>query len=452
MLRYIVITAVCCLLLLPATSFATVIHVPSQEPTIQAGINAAAVGDTVILASGLYYGPGNRDIDFLGKDITVRSHDNNPGTCTVFCQGTPADPHRGFIFQSGESSLARLEGITISEGYLSGYGDLEENGGGIICLSGSSPTIRNCRITQCETTGCGAGFFSRNSAPTLIDCKIDNNHSGQCGGGVAVDGPDPFVMIGCLITDNECGNGYDGLLINSPSSIIYECTFANHRNTAVYAELPTTLSNCTIVDNGIAVRSVYNVVIENTLIAFNETAVYDIGISRYNITCSNIFGNDDGDWVATVEHLAGINGNISADPLLCDPGNWDYSVAANSPCLSDLCGTIGAVGVGQCGTPSSVLATPELSFQLRGCYPNPFNPSTTISYVLGRDSAVQLQVFDVAGKLVRTLVDETSVAAGPHDVRWHGRDDDGQNVAAGVFLYVLTTPDGRDTGRMALIK
>lgn len=84
-------------------------------------------------------------------------------------------------------------------------------------------------------------------------------------------------------------------------------------------------------------------------------------------------------------------------------------------------------------------------------HPNPFNPSTTISFSLVRDGRVELKVYDARGALVRTLVDG-QVAAGEQRVAWDGRDDGGRQVAAGVYLYRLRA-DGQELQRkMTLVK
>ena len=83
--------------------------------------------------------------------------------------------------------------------------------------------------------------------------------------------------------------------------------------------------------------------------------------------------------------------------------------------------------------------------------PNPFNPSTTISYELQANSPVQLQVFDVAGRLVRTLVQEEQTA-GPHQMNWNGRSQEDQACAAGVYFYRLRTNAADETKRMLLVK
>ncbi len=83
--------------------------------------------------------------------------------------------------------------------------------------------------------------------------------------------------------------------------------------------------------------------------------------------------------------------------------------------------------------------------------PNPFNPSTTISYELKASGQVDLQVFDVAGRLVRTLF-RGSEEAGRHEKVWLGRDRAGRTVAAGVYFYRLNAGGDVETRRMLLAK
>jgi len=68
--------------------------------------------------------------------------------------------------------------------------------------------------------------------------------------------------------------------------------------------------------------------------------------------------------------------------------------------------------------------------------PNPFNPQTQISYRLANAGQVELQVFDIAGRLVRTLVTGRQ-PAGIHSLSWAGKDDQGQRLASGVYFYRL---------------
>ena len=86
------------------------------------------------------------------------------------------------------------------------------------------------------------------------------------------------------------------------------------------------------------------------------------------------------------------------------------------------------------------------------CHPNPFNPMTNIEFSLPRPGMVSLQVYDLTGRLMRTLVSGTSYDAGTHTVPWNGTDKDGRTVASGVYFYRFESGDHRQSGRMVLLK
>ena len=89
---------------------------------------------------------------------------------------------------------------------------------------------------------------------------------------------------------------------------------------------------------------------------------------------------------------------------------------------------------------------------LHPCYPNPFNPSTTISFELQSQVEVALDIFDIRGRVVKTLVAGESLGQGPHQVIWDGRDNSGRVAAAGVYFYRMKAGDHLETRRMALVK
>ena len=91
------------------------LEVPGEFSTIQGAIDAAVDGDTVIVADGTYTGEGNRDLDFSGKAITVRS-ENGAENCIINCEGTEAEYHRGFNFINGEDAVSVLDSFTIING------------------------------------------------------------------------------------------------------------------------------------------------------------------------------------------------------------------------------------------------------------------------------------------------------------------------------------------------
>ncbi|HPF70275.1 MAG TPA: FlgD immunoglobulin-like domain containing protein [Candidatus Krumholzibacteria bacterium] len=100
-----------------------------------------------------------------------------------------------------------------------------------------------------------------------------------------------------------------------------------------------------------------------------------------------------------------------------------------------------------------VAAAPDAlpAVRVLGNRPNPFNPSTAILLAVDEPTEVQVQVFDLRGRLVRTLVD-APLAAGPHAVRWDGRTADGQAAASGVYLYRVHAGTTALSGRMTLAK
>ena len=93
------------------------------------------------------------------------------------------------------------------------------------------------------------------------------------------------------------------------------------------------------------------------------------------------------------------------------------------------------------------------SNHLENAYPNPFNPTTTIKYSIASAGRVSLKIYNAAGQLVRTLVDEEQ-APQPEgfSAAWDGLSDHGQSVASGVYFYKLTTKEFSDTKKMVLLK
>ena len=90
--------------------------------------------------------------------------------------------------------------------------------------------------------------------------------------------------------------------------------------------------------------------------------------------------------------------------------------------------------------------------RLGPCRPNPFNPGTTISYELAAPGAVHLAVYDLRGRLVRTIVDGQPLPPGRHEAHWDGRDGHGASAAGGVYLYRIRTGDYVAARSMTLVK
>ena len=325
---------VCVLLAGISAASAAIREVPGGYATIQAAIDAAADGDTVVLAVGTYTGDGNRDIEFKGKAITVRS--TNPAdwdivaTTVIDCQGSVAEGHRGFDFQDWEDANSVIDGLTITGGHVTGTGGVY--GGGINCAYTQeiTPTVRNCIITG-NTAKRGGGLY--NCDGPIINCMITNNTTATWGGGGLRD-CDGLIQD-CIITGNY-GADNGGGLFNCHGTII-NCLVVDNDCTGhgggMY-ECHGTIMHCTVADNE------------------NE------GLYGCNGTVTNciVWGNADGDVVASVlptyscfgEGTTG-TGNIAGNPQFMDPNGGDYRLAVSSSCID--AGTDAGVDMDIAGLP-----------------------------------------------------------------------------------------------------
>jgi hypothetical protein len=108
-------------LLLTSTAYG-VIYVVNPEgtgdfPTIQAAVDASSNGDIVELTNGTFTGEGNRNIDYRGKAITVRSQSGDATSCILDLEGIPDTTRRGFYFQTGEGAESVVRDLTIMNGF-----------------------------------------------------------------------------------------------------------------------------------------------------------------------------------------------------------------------------------------------------------------------------------------------------------------------------------------------
>ena len=95
--------------------------------------------------------------------------------------------------------------------------------------------------------------------------------------------------------------------------------------------------------------------------------------------------------------------------------------------------------------------TPVQDFTLEQNYPNPFNPSTRIRYQIPKGALVNLTIYDLLGREVRTLVSEQQ-PAGVYEVQWDGNNNQGKRAASGVYLYTIQAGDLIQSKKMTLMK
>lgn len=280
---------------------------PADFNNIQAAIDDSNHGDIVIVRDGIYTGPGNRDIDFKGKAITVRS-ENGPETCIIDCSGTEAEPHRGFRFVSAEERDSTINGLTITNCFAPDEivgSSSRSRGGGIYC-NGSSPTITNCVIKANEAGRVGGGIYCYDSNCVLTDCLIAHNRSYDSGGGI-YHWLGHITIRNCIIARNSANHPTSsggGIVIGGGGYGMIE--------------------NCTIVENsavgrGCGVGCHDNATITNCIVWGNA--------------CSQISGNAIVSYSDVQDGYSG-TGNIDVDPVFVDPTIDDYHLSVNSPCIN----------------------------------------------------------------------------------------------------------------------
>jgi parallel beta-helix repeat protein len=328
-----------------------------QYETIQQAINNANDYDIIVVTIGTYTGAGNRDIDFGGKAVTVQSiNPNDPdivASTIINCQGSQTEPHRGFSFHSGEDANSILNGLTITnggslEGAIYCYGSsptiknciitnnsMHDHGGGIYCGYGSNATITNCTISFNTFTvvGYGGGIYCYKSSPIITNCIITNNSavgSGRHGGGICCwgdqDAGGDALVANCIISGNSAGHRGGGLYAYWSNPTFVNCTVIGNKaleggGVGSFRESNPQVINCIVRDN-IAPDG-------NQLALINTRRVWPVSIgTEMTVSFSDIEGGYEQACIDAGCTLHWGDGNINIDPNFVDPGYLDD---ANTP-------------------------------------------------------------------------------------------------------------------------
>lgn len=297
--------------------------------TIQAGIDSAAAGDTVLVACGTYYESGIY-VDF---SMTLLSESGEAQCVTIDAQ----ENNTVLILHDCDSTTV-VKGFTLAHG--SPTGSPPGDAGGMIVLF-SSPRVVNCAFRD-NDGGYGGGAYCGPSAPSFINCLFADNFAGY-GSAIHCSSADATIT-GCTFISNEAAEGTVYCVGCAP--VITGCTF--YGNSAEYG-------------GGVFCSANSALLMENTIVAYNTlggAVVCEDDTATPSLYCCDIYLNTGGDWVGCVAEQSTTSGNFFADPLFCDTASTDLSLEACSPCLPgnhpqgyDCGGVVGAYGQGcSCGT------------------------------------------------------------------------------------------------------
>jgi len=364
--------------------------------TILEGILCSDDGDTVLVGSGVYTGQLNRNISFDGREIVLLSEDG-PDSTVIDCGGEA----RGLLFSNGEGPSAVVDGFTIRNA-----SSPDNYGGGVACTGGSSPTLRNCVITDCA-----ASFF---------------------GGGIYCDGSSSPVLDGLVVSGNSSITGSGLYCRTGAAPVVTNCTFAANSSNQIAA-------------------SDASPQITNSIIS-GSTAGYAVvcqGSVELSITHSCVFGNAQGDSLCGSYH-----DNLFVDPLYCQPEAGVLSLHDDSPCLppgNEWGEMIGALGDGGCGTSTGIGDGPPSGFQLSLAGPNPSAGTASFSLTTEAAGHARIVVYNLRGQLVRTLLD-ANVPPGTTRVSWDGTDGSTRRVGAGVYFCTASQGGNGSSSKVVLVR
>jgi len=411
--------------------------------------------------------------ELYGRGGGIYCYSSSLSLENVTITGNSAEGYGGGIYCYWNSSPS-LENVTISNNSASDGGGIycywsnpglenvtitnnsvDYSGGGIYCHNNSSPSLENVTITNNSAVYGGGGIYcSSSSSPSLMNVTIAGNSVDYDGGGIHCASFSSPSLVNVTITNNSAvddGGGIYCYISSNPS--LENVTISN--NSAVYGggisctNSSPSLVNCILWSNspqGVEFSSLYD---PNTItIAYSDIDGGEEGIETNN--------NGTVNW---------LDGNIDADPLFVDAANGNYLLTEDSPCvdtgiayfeyegevLVDLSADeywgiapdMGAYEYGLVNTDEVIIQNSKLNIQN---YPNPFNPETNIVFDMSNDSNVLIEIYNIKGQKVTTLVNGT-FKAGSHKVTWNARDQ-----SSGIYLLRFNTAEKSEMKKLILLK
>ncbi len=430
------------------------------------------------------------EVNFQGHyKLTVNGNLQAIGAAGDSIHFTTDNPTTGWGgIRVDSSQMSNLSFCRIEYGKTAGdYPDI--HGGGLALLYADA-LVSNCTFADNDATGDdngmgGAVYAAGTGSPSgpltrFSDCTFVRNHAYGEGGAIKFTGDMNTEMVGCVFIANDCGYGGGAVSCYGVTGTkMINCLFADNYTMYSSGGAINTLGftntiyliNCTLSGNTAVTGDGGAVNLAYATGYFLNSIVYE----NHGMYSDDIFldwGGEAEIYYCDLTMPSGATGsnNIDENPRFADASNLDFELLEDSPCIDagtayfalggevliDLSpdqyhGSAPDMGAFEYNPVSAAPEGPLAACKLDGNYPNPFSQGTTIHYRLSRDCPVTVDVFDVMGRKVRTLV-KTSQVAGPQSVSWNGRNEAGENVSPGTYVLRLRAGDDANSMRMLLLR
>jgi hypothetical protein len=442
-MKRVYIPALSLLFLALLSASATIIDVPDDYETIQEGIDASTDGDTVLVQPGTYA----ENVNFNGHNMVLGSLFLTTGDTTyiplTIIDGNSAGPV--VTFANGEDTSAVITGFTIRNGSSAA-------GGGIYC-TGAGPIISYNLIMDNNSPWFGGGIYCEAVSPAVIrNNVITGNSADWGGGGLYVDASEPLLKQNVIVHNSTVAYGGGLLCVNYGNPEIVNCVFSE--NGAGYG-------------GAMSCQFTSYPILNNTIMWADSALMLGQELFSDDASSPTFTYCDIQDTYRPGE------GNVDIDPLFRDPENGDFHLMislcgdpGDSPVidagdpdvqdgildcawgLGDIRSDMGAYGGGDSvmvEIEDETAGIPD-GFGLSQNYPNPFNAATVIRYALPEPSDVKIEIYDILGRRVETLIHEEH-QAGYHRVAWDAAD-----YSSGMYFYRILAGKHVAAGKMLLLK
>ena len=271
-------------------------------------------------------------------------------------------------------------------------------------MIGTHITVENVVFSGNHATGNGGGYhLEEDFIYTLLrDVTFANNSAGGSGGGISIPGMGDYAVVANSIFWNNSPNDVDGMVIPFYSNI--NGGVEGHDNISI---------NPNFVDS-----TNFNLQ--------EESPCIDAGNAQIVINLSSLMLPGEMWMGDTIVDLTPEFYNGTAPDMGAYESPYTTSLAMSDVLL-------------------------PLNFRLYFTYPNPFNPFTTLRYDLPKNSLVNITIYDMMGRVVKTIVNDQQMA-GYRSIQWNATNNNGSPVSAGMYLYMIQAGEFRQTKKMILLK